>query len=580
MAEPPSPSTNQTSTSTSSSSSGNTEITDMNMDSLVHCASYLNLRDISNLAMSCSYLRRVAYSDPIWLRFSRERWSEQISSSFPQASGAREAYLARHTALNQFKFIDPLVADSYKEAQPFNHLFLDKNDIIFSQEAFDPRLDPETPLIHRVHCPWLLALLGEQLVHQDGILGSLVVVSVNDCFTIHPRHHQGWDVGHDDYIEAVGIMLHLGSLVHMMRIDSFLGGRPSLSRLFDHNATITCIRLFPLVETSLFRSETQRNDNALITSSCDHSIRLWWKGTCRRCFRGHNGPVTTLSDKLLGDGSGKIFASGGVDATVRLWSLSSTGKRGQQALKATLYGHDKAIVSMSVAGHKSSLLVSISKYSKVRVWDTTTASSAVRSSCCVGVTSVLGAPVGMKCHESLVYVATGSSVVAIDLRTMQKVFTAAIRRGELFSFEALPSKSLICAGGTDRAMLWDIRRSSEPMTVLDGHTGAVTQLHMDPYKIVTGGVEDSYVHIWETDTGVRTNSLFCGSPDASSSSPGCSAMAVNGCRIVTTSYRELLGLIRYRDFTNATCLVSSDLREHGSKFWGPQSYSDTDESDG
>ncbi|KAE9449237.1 hypothetical protein C3L33_18850, partial [Rhododendron williamsianum] len=544
MAEPPSPSINQTSTSTSSSSSSNTAITDLNMDSLVHCASYLNLRDISNLAMSCNYLRRVAYSDPIWLRFSRERWSEQISSSFPQASGTREAYLARHTALNQFKFIDPLVADSYKEAQPFNHLFLNKNDIIFSQEAFDPWLDPETTLIHRGHCPWLLALLGEQLVHQDGILGSLVV----------------------------------GSLVHMMRIDSFLGGRPSLSRLFDHNATITCMRLFPLAETSLFRSEKQRNDNVLVTSSCDHSIRLWWKGTCQRCFRGHNGPVTTLSDKLLGNGSGKIFASGGVDATVRLWSLSSTGKRGQQALKATLYGHDKAIVSMSVAGHKSSLLVSISKYSKVRVWDTTTASSAVRSSCCVGVTSVPGAPVGMKCHESLVYVATGSSVVAIDLRTMQKVFTAAIHRGELFSFEALPSKSLICAGGTDRAMLWDIRRSSEPMTVLDGHTGAVTQLHMDPYKIVTGGVDDPYVHVWETDTGVRTNSLFCGSPDALSSSPGCSAMAVNGCRIVTASYRELLGLVRYRDFTNATCLVSSDLREQGSKFWGPQSYSD--ESDG
>lgn len=504
MAEPPSQSINQTSASTSSSSSSNTTITDLNMDSLVHCASYLNLRDISNLAMSCNYLRRVAYSDPIWLRFSRERWSEQISSSFPQASGTREAYLARHTALNQFKFIDPLVADSYKEAQPFNHLFLNNNDIIFSQ----------------------------------------------------------------------------GSLVHMMRIDSFLGGRPSLSRLFDHNATITCMRLFPLAETSLFRSEKQRNDNVLVTSSCDHSIRLWWKGTCQRCFRGHNGPVTSLSDKLLGNGSGKIFASGGVDATVRLWSLSSTGKRGQQALKATLYGHDKAIVSMSVAGHKSSLLVSISKYSKVRVWDTTTASSAFRSSCCVGVTSVPGAPVGMKCHESLVYVATGSSVVAIDLRTMQKVFTAAIHRGELFSFEALPSKSLICAGGTDRAMLWDIRRSSEPMTVLDGHTGAVTQLHMDPYKIVTGGVDDPYIHVWETDTGVRTNSLFCGSPDASSSSPGCSAMAVNGCRIVTASYRELLGLIRYRDFTNATRLVSSDLREHGSKFWGPQSYSDTDESDG
>lgn len=36
-------------------------------------------------------------------------------------------------------------------------------------------------------------------------------------------------------------------------------------------------RLFPLHETSLFRSEPQRTENVLVTSSCDHSIRLWWK---------------------------------------------------------------------------------------------------------------------------------------------------------------------------------------------------------------------------------------------------------------------------------------------------------------
>lgn len=59
----------------------------------------------------------------------------------------------------------------------------------------------------------------------------------------------------------------------------------------------------------------------------------------------------TLSDKLLGDGSGKIFASGGEDGTVRLWSVNSSGKRGQQALKATLYGHDKAVSLASVAGY-------------------------------------------------------------------------------------------------------------------------------------------------------------------------------------------------------------------------------------
>ena len=85
----------------------------------------------------------------------------------------------------------------------------------------------------------------------------------------------------------------------------------------------------------------------------------------------------------------------------------------------------------------------------MRVWDTT-ASSSVRSSCCVGMASLPGSPVNMKCHESLLYVATGSSVIAIDLRTMRKVLTAANYQPKLHSFEMLPSKSLICTGVSGR----------------------------------------------------------------------------------------------------------------------------------
>lgn len=62
--------------------------------------------------------------------------------------------------------------------------------------------------------------------------------------------------------------------------------------------------------------------------------------------------VSTLSDELLGDGSAKVLASGGEDGTIRLWSLSSS-VRGQQALKATLYGHQKPVTFMSVAGYES-----------------------------------------------------------------------------------------------------------------------------------------------------------------------------------------------------------------------------------
>ena len=63
-----------------------------------------------------------------------------------------------------------------------------------------------------------------------------------------------------------------------------------------------------------------------------------------------------MSDKLLGDGIGKVLASGGEDGTVRLWSLNSSGKRGKSASKATLYGHEKPVKLMSVAGYDNYLI--------------------------------------------------------------------------------------------------------------------------------------------------------------------------------------------------------------------------------
>ncbi|KAH1192614.1 TAF5-like RNA polymerase II p300/CBP-associated factor subunit 5L [Glycine max] len=328
--------------------------------------------------------------------------------------------------------------------------------------------------------------------------------------------------------------------------------------------------------TSVFRGDTQGEKNVLVTSSCDHSIRLWWKGSSLRCFRGHNGPVLSLSNKLLGEDGRKVLASGGEDGTVRLWSLGSSGKRGQLALKATLYGHEKPVNLMSVAGS-----IEVLK-SHVSVWDTGAAtSSAVRTSCCVGMASVPGTPVNMKCHESLLYVAAGSSVTAFDLRTMQKVITAAVHQPKLCSFDAIPSKYLIRTGGDGRAMLWDVRRNQEslkpePIAELDGHCGQATLLHMDPYKIVTGGPDNAYVNVWEVDTGVLTNSLLCSLTDGAGS--GCDAMVVDGCRITTTSYSEDSGVLCFRDYNHdATNPVTKLENEPSSKFWISMSDDDSDD---
>ncbi|KAL2335549.1 hypothetical protein Fmac_016762 [Flemingia macrophylla] len=482
-----------------------TAITDLDEDAVVHCAGFLSLRDVCNLAMTSSALKRLAYSDSIWQRIFREQWHQQLP---PHSGGigAREVYLARHAAVRQFKFVDPFVLELREHAKPVNQLLLCENHLFWSQ----------------------------------------------------------------------------GSIVKTIDLDGYLKGKAnSFHMLSDHKARITCMRLFPLNEvTSLFRGEMQGEQNVLVTSSCDHSIRLWWKGSNLRCFRGHNGPVLSLSNKLLGEDSSKVLASGGEDGTVRLWSLRSYGRRGQRALKATLYGHEKPVNLISVAGHKSSLLVTISRDSKVRVWDTGAAtSSAVRTSCCVGMTSVPGTPVNMKCHESLLYVAAGPTVTAVDLRTMQKVITAAVHRPKMCSFDAVPSKYLICTGGDSRAMLWDIRRNQEslkpePIAELDGHCGPVTSLYMDSYKIVTGCPDSAYVNVWEVDTGVRTNSFLCSSIENDGTESGCDAMAVDGCRITTASSGEDWSVVHFRDFNNATNSVTKSECEQSSKFWDSISVSD------
>ncbi|XP_072998742.1 uncharacterized protein [Typha latifolia] len=476
------------------SASGRT-LADLDADSLAHTAGFLSVRDVTNLALTCKPLRNFAYSDAIWSRLFAEHWPHQ--SLFPGASGAREQYIGRHTALHQMKFDDSLKVFFFTYPIPHSHIMLDRNDILLAQ----------------------------------------------------------------------------GSVAQRLRLDPLDANISACETLRAHGSRITCMRLFPIIGTSLFRNEMQNEENVLVTSSLDRTIRLWSKGRSQRCFKGHSGPVTALADKLLGEGGSKVLASGGEDCTVRLWSVSSSGKR--HPLILTYHGHERTLSFLSVAWHKASLLVSISRDSKVRVWDTAASSSS--SSSCVGSTSLPSPPVAMRCHDTLCYVAAGSHVTAIDLRTMQKAFTAAVHNPKMYSFDMLPSKWLICTGGKDKAMLWDIRKCQEsPKCVaeLDSNS-TVTLLHMDPYKVVTGGPSDYHVNVWETGTGILANSLDCRVPGETGTVNGVTALAVDGCRIVTGGCAEELGHLFFRDFSNCSIPVSlPDFQSSASRFWEPHDVSD------
>lgn len=63
----------------------------------------------------------------------RERWPQQVPPGFSQLPGVRGAYLTKLTALQKFNFVDPLVAEFYTDAKHFDHVFINQNNIIFSQ---------------------------------------------------------------------------------------------------------------------------------------------------------------------------------------------------------------------------------------------------------------------------------------------------------------------------------------------------------------------------------------------------------------------------------------------------------------
>nr|CAB3471925.1 unnamed protein product [Digitaria exilis] len=314
----------------------------------------------------------------------------------------------------------------------------------------------------------------------------------------------------------------------------------------NHGARITCMRLFPLIDTPLCRNDTQNDENALVTSSTDRTIRLCWKGQSRG-YKGHSAPVTALADKLLVGGECKVLASGGEDCTIRLW-------------------------------HKPSLLVSSSKDSKIKVWDTVAPSSG--SSSCVGSTHVNSSspPIAMKCHESLCYMAAGSEVTMVDLRTMKKASVLALDNHRILSCEMLPSEWLICTGTKDKALLWDIRKAQElPNKVAEMQSdGPVTLLHLGRYKVVTGVPSNGEVHVWETPTGGLLNTLSCDEPTRSGGRNLLSAMAVDGCRIAMAGGSPEGGsVLHYRDFLKSSVPVSLPGKEV-SRFWRDN----TDDSDG
>lgn len=111
------------------------------------------------------------------------------------------------------------------------------------------------------------------------------------------------------------------------------------------------------------------------------------------------------------------------------------------------------------------------------------------------------------------------------------------------------------------------------------HGSLVSMLHMDSYKVVTGGPLDYHANIWETDTGLLANQLDCHFPGETQNYDGISAMGVYGSCIVTSGCYEEPAVLYFRDFSNCSVSLSSPDEDRSLKFWEPRNSSDSEDSD-
>ncbi|XP_024536142.1 uncharacterized protein LOC9629616 [Selaginella moellendorffii] len=379
--------------------------------------------------------------------------------------------------------------------------------------------------------------LFEFLGGRDDYLGRLIA-----CQQFRFRDPFEWKLSLPTMVKQIlihedAIVAARGSEVLVVMLSS-----SGLKVLNDHSARINCMRLFPVGGLRNYFI----GDNILATCSADHTIRIWGKGRSLRTLRGHSDGVSVIADRLLGQAT--VIASGGMDSTVKLWNFNG----GRTPLLTTLYGHESYIKDLAVAGHNPCIMVSGAKDSKLRVWDTNTAT-------CVGAAKGPASLTSLKSFQSICYASGGSTVAALDLRTMKTVATID-HPGGICATALSSSGKLLCTGGNDRTCkLWDTRSNHQALAELCGHDSPVHFLHLDDVKVVTAGPDDTVVNVWDSNHGTLVSSFDQGSCTT--------ALASQGPRLAIATSSSTTRLLSYRDFSNCTESTDQAAGSESSKFW-------------
>ena len=237
----------------------------------------------------------------------------------------------------------------------------------------------------------------------------------------------------------------------------------------------------------------------------DNSLQLWSTETWKRIGQPLTGHTKEI-DGLTISPDGKRLASGSYDQTIRFWNVASHQPLGKplQVHTGPMFG-----LAFSPAGD---LLASASGDASIRLFDV-----------------VNRRPIGaLKGHTeavwSVAFSPDGQTLASASVDTTVKLWNVASRKlvgelaghgGAVYSVAFSPDGEKLASGGHDHLVrLWDLasqRMLGEPF---QGHSGIVQSVTFSPdSKTLASASTDKTIRLWDVESQREIGEPFYGHPD-------------------------------------------------------------------